>query len=64
MIQILSVGSLESDNEMIVKAEKGIKEVSGQISQKNIIYGIEAVTGMPVDTINGSIVPHFPAYQD
>jgi len=63
-VQMLWIGSYDSDEEFIVKSEKGMKTASAQVSQKNLVEGIEAETQKPMDSINGSIVPHFPVYRD
>lgn len=64
MSQILWVGCLESDEEFKIKAEKGYDLASAQISQKNILLGIEKVSGIICDSINGSVLPPYPVYQD
>lgn len=64
MEQMLWIGCLESDKEFENKAKKGANLASAQISQKNIINGIEEVTNLTFDSINGSILPPFPIYSD
>lgn len=63
-IQFLWIGSYDSDEEFVAKSHKGMKTASAQISQKNLVNGIESITQLPMDSINGSIVPHFPVYKD
>lgn len=63
-IQLLWIGSYDSDEEFVVKSRKGMKTASAQVSQKNLVEGIETETQKPMDSINGSIVPHFPVYKD
>lgn len=64
MSQILWIGCLESDEEFKVKAKKGYDLASAQVSQKNLLLGIERVSGIIGDTINGSVLPPYPIYQD
>ena len=64
MPQILWVGCLESDEEFKTKAKKGYDLASAQVSQKNLLYGIEEVSGIVCDSINGSVLPPYPVYQD
>ena len=64
MTQYLWIGCLENDEEFKIKAKKGYNLASAQVSQKNILYGIEEVGGMVFDSINGSVLPPFPIYED
>ncbi len=64
MPQILWIGCLESDEEFKIKAKKGYDLASAQVSQKNLLYGIEEVSGIACDSINGSVLPPYPVYQD
>lgn len=64
MPQILWIGCLESDEEFKIKAKKGYDLASAQVSQKNLLYGIEEVSGIVCDSINGSVLPPYPVYQD
>lgn len=62
--QLLWIGCVESDEEFKIKAQKGCDSASAQVSQKNLIYGIEEVSGKVFDSINGSVLPPFPVYRD
>lgn len=64
MSQILWIGCLESDEEFKRKAKKGYDLASAQVSQKNLLYGIEEVSNIVCDSINGSVLPHYPIYKD
>lgn len=64
MPQILWIGCLESDEEFKIKAKKGYDLASAQVSQKNLLYGIEEVSGAICDSINGSVLPPYPVYKD
>ena len=64
MPQILWIGCLESDEEFRIKAKKGYDLASAQVSQKNLLYGIEEVSGVECDSINGSVLPPYPVYKD
>lgn len=64
MSQILWIGCWESDEEFKIKAKKGYDLASAQVSQKNLLYGIEEVSGVVCDSINGSVLPPYPLYQD
>lgn len=64
MPQILWIGCLESDEEFKIKAKKGYDLASAQVSQKNLLYGIEDVSGVVCDSINGSVLPPYPVYED
>lgn len=63
-MQLLWIGCLESDEEFKNKSEKGYNLASAQVSQKNVMYGIEEVAEEVFDSINGSVAPHFPVYKD
>ncbi len=63
-MQLLWIGCLESDTEFINKGKKGYNLASAQVSQKNILEGIEKVTGLTFDSINGCVAPHYPIYND
>ena len=63
-MQMLWVGCVESDEEFQNKAKKGCTLASAQVSQKNLIVGMERVSGCVFDSINGSVLPPYPAYQD
>ena len=64
MPQILWIGCLESDEEFKIKAKKGYDLASAQVSQKNLLYGIEEVSDIVCDSINGSVLPPYPVYED
>lgn len=63
-MQLLWIGCLESDEAFISKAKKGYELASAQLSQKNLVKGMEAEIGLPFDSINGSVLPPYPVYQD
>jgi glycosyltransferase involved in cell wall biosynthesis len=63
-VQYLWIGCLESDEEFKTKAQKGYNLASAQVSQKNILQGIEQVSGCLFDSINGSVLPAYPIYAD
>lgn len=63
-MQLLWIGCLESDEEFKIKAKKGYDLASAQVSQKNLLYGIEDVSGIVCDSINGSVLPPYPVYED
>lgn len=64
MRRLLWIGCLESDAEFKIKSKKGYNLASAQVSQQNILLGLEKVTGLIFDSINGSVLPPFPAYAD
>ncbi|CAM3387106.1 glycosyltransferase [Paenibacillus lupini] len=64
MKRLLWIGCLESDEEFKSKAEKGYSLASAQVSQQNILSGLEEVTGLVFDSINGSVLPPYPIYKD
>lgn len=64
MKQLLWIGTWEDDREFAFKAQKGAGLASAQTSQKNLILGIEQGCGLKFDSINGSILPPYPVYQD
>lgn len=64
MTQYLWIGCLESDEEFKVKAKKGYDLASAQVSQKNILTGLEQVANVTFDSINGSVLPPYPVYAD
>lgn len=63
-MQMLWIGCVESDEEFCIKAQKGCTLASAQVSQKNLIAGMEQVSGCVFDSINGSVLPPYPVYQD
>lgn len=64
MKRLLWIGSLESDEEFKIKSRKGYNLASAQVSQKNILSGLEKVSGLVFDSINGSVLPPYPIYSD
>jgi glycosyltransferase involved in cell wall biosynthesis len=63
-MQMLWIGCLESDEEFKNKAKKGYDLASAQVSQQNLVMGIEQVSGYTFDSINGSVLPPYPVYED
>lgn len=63
-MRLLWIGCLESEEEFKIKSKKGHNLASAQISQLNIFKGIEDVTGLRFDSINGSVLPPYPIYSD
>lgn len=64
MKQLLWIGCLESEDEFKIKAKKGYDLASAQVSQQNILSGIEQVSGLLFDSINGSVLHPYPVYKD
>ncbi|WP_411334073.1 glycosyltransferase [Metabacillus indicus] len=62
--RLLWIGCLESEEEFKLKSEKGYNLASAQVSQQNILTGLEKVTGLVFDSINGSVLPPYPIYKD
>lgn len=63
-MRLLWIGCLESEEEFKAKSKKGYNLASAQVSQLNIISGIEEVSGLRFDSINGSVLPPYPVYSD
>lgn len=63
-MQYLWIGCMESDEEFVKKAQKGYTLASAQVSQCNLLNGIEDVTGKIFDSINAAVLPPFPVYAD
>ena len=63
-MQMLWIGCLESDEEFKNKAKKGYSLASAQVSQQNLVSGIEEISGCIFDSINGSVLPPYPLYED
>ena len=63
-MQMLWIGCLESEEEFKVKASKGYDLASAQVSQKNLITGLEQEGNFTFDSINGSVLPPYPIYED
>ena len=63
-MQYLWIGCLESDEEFKKKAKKGYDLASAQVSQKNLIEGLESVGNFSFDSVNGSVLPPYPVYED
>ena len=63
-MQMLWIGCLESNEEFKNKAKKGYSLASAQVSQQNLVNGIEQVSGCVFDSINGSVLPPYPIYKD
>ncbi|MFE0562564.1 glycosyltransferase [Priestia megaterium] len=62
--RLLWIGCLESEEEFKIKSKKGYNLASAQVSQYNILTGLEEVTGLVFDSINGSVLPPYPTYKD
>lgn len=63
-MQMLWIGCLESNEEFKEKVKKGYDLASAQVSQQNLVNGIEQVSGYTFDSINGSVLPPYPVYED
>lgn len=63
-MQLLWIGCLESDEEFMNKVKKGYELASAQVSQQNLVSGLEQVSGLFFDSINGSVLPPYPLYED
>jgi len=63
-VRLLWIGCLESEEEFKIKSKKGYNLASAQVSQQNILNGIEGITGLVFDSINGSVLPPYPEYAD
>lgn len=63
-MRLLWIGCLESEEEFTIKSKKGYNLASAQVSQFNIMKGIEEVSGLQFDSINGSVLPPYPIYSD
>lgn len=61
---MLWIGCLESDAEFQIKASKGYNLASAQVSQKNLLLGLEEAFDSTFDSINGSVLPPYPVYKD
>lgn len=64
MKKLLWIGCIENEEELKAKSQKGYNLASAQVSQKNLIQGIEATSKSVFDSINGSVLPHYPIYED
>lgn len=64
MPQYLWIGCWESEEEFKIKASKGYNLASAQVSQNNIINGLEKAGNIVFDSINGSVLPYYPIYKD
>ncbi|MFP3664206.1 glycosyltransferase [Priestia sp. SIMBA_032] len=62
--RLLWIGCLESEEEFKIKSRKGYNLASAQVSQYNILTGLEEATGLVFDSINGSVLPPYPTYKD
>lgn len=62
--RLLWIGCLESEEEFEIKSKKGYNLASAQVSQLNIMSGIEEITGLSFDSMNGSVLPPYPVYED
>lgn len=63
-MQVLWIGCWESEEEFERKADKGYNLAAAQVSQTGLINGIEQVSGLSMDSINGSVLPPYPVYKD
>ena len=63
-MRLLWIGCVESEEEFKIKSKKGYTLASAQVSQLNIMNGIEEITGLSFDSINGSVLPPYPVYAD
>ncbi len=62
--RLLWIGCLENEDEFKAKSKKGYNLASAQVSQSNIISGIEEVSGLQFDSINGSVLHPYPIYPE
>ncbi|MFL0493509.1 glycosyltransferase [Priestia megaterium] len=62
--RLLWIGCLESEEEFKIKSRKGYNLASAQVSQYNILTGLEEITDLVFDSINGSVLPPYPIYKD
>ena len=63
-MQLLWIGCLENDEEFKDKVSKGYNLASAQVSQTNLLLGLEEVSGLVFDSISGSVLPPYPVYKD
>lgn len=64
MNKILWIGCFASDVDFKEMCKKGSNLTSAQVSQKNLINGIEEVSGCILDTLNEYVLPPYPQYSD
>lgn len=62
--QLLWIGSIEEDDEFKNKVKKGYDQTSAQLAQKGMISGVEEVTKLVFDSINGSVIQPYPTYKE
>lgn len=63
-MKLLWIGNYEDPKNLKAMAAKGYRSSSSQVSQRNLIEGIEEVTDRLFDIISGSVVPEYPVYAD
>ena len=63
-MKLLWIGNYEDPETLEGMAAKGYRSSSSQVSQRNLIQGLEAVWGGTLDIISGSVVPEYPVYMD
>jgi len=64
MNKILWIGCFASDKDFNEMSKKGYNLASAQVSQKNLINGIEEASGCIIDTLNEYVLPPYPQYAD
>lgn len=63
-MRILWIGNYEDPDVLGSMITKGYKSTSSQVSQSNIIHGVEKVSGQVFDILSGSVLPEYPRYHD
>ncbi len=62
--KFLWIGCIDSDEQFEERAKNGQNLASAQVSQKNIMFGIEELTNEVFDSINASVLPPYPIYPE
>ena len=63
MKKYLWIGNYEDATRVTEMAKKGYKSSSSQVSQQNLILGLEQTKDCIFDIISGSVLPSYPDYK-
>ncbi|WP_294409588.1 glycosyltransferase [uncultured Ruminococcus sp.] len=63
MKKYLWIGNYEDVKKVAEMSKKGYKSSSSQVSQQNLIFGLEQTRDCTFDIISGSVLPPYPNYR-
>lgn len=64
MKNYLWIGNYDDADMLAVMAQNGYRSSSSQVSQENLLQGLEETNNCVFDIISGSVLPSFPTYKE